>query len=89
MPNGPDRLGAVERGELDAVWDEALPRFAAEAIKLGMKFLPVDEPQLKALEADGLMRAAITDQEYPGLGPGCVDGRFQRLAGLLPRQRAG
>ena len=69
MPNGPDRLGAVERGELDAVWDEALPRFAAEAIKLGMKFLPVDEPQLKALEADGLMRAAITDQEYPGLGP--------------------
>ncbi len=29
MPNGPDRLGAVERGELDAVWDEALPRFAA------------------------------------------------------------
>jgi TRAP-type uncharacterized transport system substrate-binding protein len=69
MPNGPDRLGAVERGELDAVWDEALPRFAAEAIKLGMKFLPVDEPQLKALEADGLMRAAITDKEYPGLGP--------------------
>ncbi len=69
MPNGPDRLGAVARGELDAVWDEALPRFAAEAIKLGMKFLPVDEPQLKALEADGLMRAAITDQEYPGLGP--------------------
>ena len=69
MPNGPDRLGAVARGELDAVWDEALPRFAAEAIKLGMKFLPVDELQLKALEADGLMRAAITDQEYPGLGP--------------------
>jgi TRAP-type uncharacterized transport system substrate-binding protein len=69
MPNGPDRLGAVARGELDAVWDEALPRFAAEAIKLGMKFLPVDEPQLKSLEADGLMRAAITDKEYPGLGP--------------------
>jgi TRAP-type uncharacterized transport system substrate-binding protein len=69
MPNGPDRLGAVARGELDAVWDEALPRFAADAIKLGMKFLPIDEPQLKALEADGLMRAAITDQEYPGLGP--------------------
>jgi TRAP-type uncharacterized transport system substrate-binding protein len=69
MPNGPDRLGAVARGELDAVWDEALPRFAAEAIKLGMKFLPVDEPQLRALEADGLMRAAITDKEYPGLGP--------------------
>jgi TRAP-type uncharacterized transport system substrate-binding protein len=68
MPNGPDRLGAVERGELDAVWDEALPRFAAAAIKLGMRFLAVDEPQLKSLEADGLMRAAITDADYPGLG---------------------
>lgn len=69
MPNGPERLGAVERGELDAVWDEALPRFAAKAIKMGMKFLPVNEPQLQALEADGLKRAAITDKEYPGLGP--------------------
>jgi TRAP-type uncharacterized transport system substrate-binding protein len=69
MPNGPNRLGAVERGEIDAVWDEALPRFAAKAIKMGMRFLPVDEPQLQSLEADGLMRAAITDKEYPGLGP--------------------
>lgn len=69
MPNGPDRLGAVARGELDAVWDEALPRFAADAIKLGMRFLPVDEPELRSLEEDGLKRAAITDQEYPGLGP--------------------
>jgi TRAP-type uncharacterized transport system substrate-binding protein len=35
---------------------------------MGMRFLAVDEPQLKALEADGLMRAAITNEEYPGLG---------------------
>jgi TRAP-type uncharacterized transport system substrate-binding protein len=69
MPNGPDRLGAVVRGELDAVWDEALPRFAAQAIKQGLRFLAVDEPQLQSLEADGLMRAAITNDEYPGLGP--------------------
>lgn len=68
MPYGPDRLGAVERGELDAVWDEALPLFANEAIALGMRFLAVDEPQLKSLEEDGLMRQAITDEEYPGLG---------------------
>ena len=68
MPDGPDRLGAVERGELDAVWDEALPRFAPQCIKMGMKFLAIDEPQLKALEEDGLMRAAITDEEFPGLG---------------------
>ena len=68
MPYGPDRLGAVERGELDAVWDEALPLFANESIALGMRFLAVDEPQLRAIEADGLMRQAITNDEYPGLG---------------------
>jgi len=67
LPMGRDRLGAVERGELDAVWDEALPFFAPRAIQLGMRFLAIDEPQLKALEADGLMRAAITADEYPGL----------------------
>jgi TRAP-type uncharacterized transport system substrate-binding protein len=68
MPYGPDRLGAVKRGELDAVWDEALPLYAPQAIELGMRFLAIDEPQLKSLEGDGLMRQAITNEEYPGLG---------------------
>jgi TRAP-type uncharacterized transport system substrate-binding protein len=68
LPDHPDRLGAVARGDLDAVWDEALPVFAREAIERNMRFLAVDEPQLRALEADGLMRAAITDAEYPGVG---------------------
>jgi TRAP-type uncharacterized transport system substrate-binding protein len=68
MPDRPDRLGAVVRGELDAVWDEALPVFGHHAIAQGMRFLGVDEPQLVALEEDGLMRAAITDAEYPGVG---------------------
>jgi TRAP-type uncharacterized transport system substrate-binding protein len=68
LPYRPERLGAVERGELDAVWDEALPLFAPRAIELGMRFLAIDEPQLQALEEDGLRRAAITDEEYPGLG---------------------
>ena len=53
-----------------------------------MRFLAIDEPQLKALEADGLMRAAITDEEYPGLGETVWTLGFQRLAGVLPRQRA-
>ncbi len=67
MPNGPGRLGAVARGELDAVWDEALPLFAPQAIEMGMRFLAVDEPELKKLEDDGLMRQTITRAEYPGL----------------------
>jgi TRAP-type uncharacterized transport system substrate-binding protein len=68
LPYVDERLGAVERGEIDAVWDEALPVWAQRAIGLGMHFLPIDEPELAALEADGLKRAEITDAEYPGLG---------------------
>ena len=68
MPYRPDRLGAVIRGELDAVWDEALPLYAPQAIEAGLRFLAIDEPELKSLEADGLMRQSITDEEYPGLG---------------------
>jgi TRAP-type uncharacterized transport system substrate-binding protein len=67
LPNARDRIGAVERGEVDALWDEALPMFASRALELGMRFLAIDEPQLKALEADGLKRAMITRQEFPGL----------------------
>jgi len=67
MPNGPERLGAVMRGELDAVFDEALPTFGDAAIEFGMRFLPVEEPQLQQLEAKGLRRVAITPEEYPGL----------------------
>jgi TRAP-type uncharacterized transport system substrate-binding protein len=67
MPNGPDRLGAVARGELDAVWDEAVPTFGDAALAMGMRFLPVDEPELKKLEAIGLRRVAITPEEYSAL----------------------
>jgi TRAP-type uncharacterized transport system substrate-binding protein len=68
LPFVSERLGAVERGEIDAVWDEALPLWGRRAIDMGMHFLPIDEPELAALEADGLKRASITDKEYPGLG---------------------
>ena len=67
LPNAPDRIGAVERGEVDALWDEALPMFANRALELGMRFLAIDEPQLQSLEADGLKRAMITRAEFPAL----------------------
>jgi TRAP-type uncharacterized transport system substrate-binding protein len=68
LPNGPDRLGAVERGEIEAIFDEAMPTFGARAIDLGMRFLPIDEGHLQQLEQIGLQRVAITRAEYPGLG---------------------
>jgi TRAP-type uncharacterized transport system substrate-binding protein len=67
MPNGPHRIGAAERGEIDALWDEAIPMFGKRAVELGMRFLPVDEPQLQQLEAQGIRRVAITSEDLPGL----------------------
>jgi TRAP-type uncharacterized transport system substrate-binding protein len=67
FPNGPNRIGAVERGEIDALWDEAMPMFANRALELGMQFLAIDEPELQKLEAMGLQRVAITKDEFPAL----------------------
>src|SRR5262249_51094337 len=67
FPNGPNRIEAVARGEIDAVWDEAVPMFGKRALELGMRFLPVDEPQLQQLEAMGHRRIAIPRAEYPAL----------------------
>jgi TRAP-type uncharacterized transport system substrate-binding protein len=67
MPNGPNRIGAVERGEIDALIDEAMPMWGAKALNLGMRFLKIDEPYLQRLEAIGLRRVAITKKEWPKL----------------------
>jgi len=67
FPNGPNRIEAVARGEVDAVWDEALGMFGHRALNLGMRFLPVDEPELQALEKKGLRRVAIPKSDYPAL----------------------
>jgi TRAP-type uncharacterized transport system substrate-binding protein len=61
----PFRLPRVERGEIDANFDEAIPTFGKQALELGMRFLPVEEDALKRLEAIGIPRAVIGRDEYP------------------------
>jgi TRAP-type uncharacterized transport system substrate-binding protein len=68
FPNGPHRMGAMERGEIDAIFDEALNMWARRGLEIGMRFLPIDEPQLGELERVGLRRVAITPGEYPAVG---------------------
>lgn len=67
FPNGPNRLGAAERGEIDALWDEAMPMFANRTLDLGWKFLGISEPKLQQLEDMGLPRVAITREEFPAM----------------------
>ena len=67
MPDRPTRIGAVGRGEIDAIFDEALDSWADMALDLGMRFLPLEEPILRSLEEMGFRRAAIPKAEYPRL----------------------
>lgn len=54
----PPNVEGVEKGERDAVFDEALHVWGPRALELGMRLLPIDEPALQSLEAMGYRRAA-------------------------------
>lgn len=63
----PDRIGAVKRGEVDAIFDEAVGTWVNMALDLGMRFLHLEGPLLQHLEKLGFRRAALTKVEYPKL----------------------
>ncbi len=66
MP-GRDRIDFVQRGEVDAIFDESLGSWGSRALDLGMRFLSFGEPILQRLEATGFRRATITKASFPKL----------------------
>jgi len=67
LPQNENRLGAVARGEVDMVVDEAVRGWINSAAGNGMRVLPLDETMLIKLEAIGLRRAVIPKARYPKL----------------------
>ena len=67
LPKNDNRLGAVERGEVDMVIDEAVRGWLNSAVGNGMRALPLDETALARLESIGLRRAVISKTRYPNL----------------------
>jgi TRAP-type uncharacterized transport system substrate-binding protein len=55
---------AVERGELDAIFDEAVANWAPAALEIGMHIVSLDEPVLQKLEATGFRRARVSRDQY-------------------------
>lgn len=55
----------VADGEFDAIFDEAVNRWAPSAHRLGMRFMNFDEPLLQRLESMGFRRARVNAQLYP------------------------
>jgi TRAP-type uncharacterized transport system substrate-binding protein len=67
MPNHPSRIGRLERGEIDAIFDEGIVMWANLLAAAGAGFLPLDPEHLTALEAQGFRRALIEKSRYPSL----------------------
>lgn len=67
MAYGPNRIGAMQRGEIDAIFDEGASAWGNMALELGMNFLSLDEDMLKGLESAGLRRGLIQQNYFPKL----------------------
>ena len=67
LPNHPTRLGAVERGEVDAIFDEAVNTWVNRAAAMGMRFLPVDGEPMTRLAADGFRPGVLQAKRFPDL----------------------
>jgi TRAP-type uncharacterized transport system substrate-binding protein len=67
MPYGANRIGAIEHGEIDAIFDEGASAWGNMALELGMTFLSLDETILPRLEAVGLRRGLIEQKYFPKL----------------------
>ena len=65
------RLSRIERGEVDAIFDEAVVQWANEAPGLGMRLLDVDDTAMSKLGALGLRRGVVAKADFPNM-PGDV-----------------
>jgi TRAP-type uncharacterized transport system substrate-binding protein len=67
MAYGANRIGAVQRGEIHAIFDEGASTWGNMALELGMNFLALGENLLQRLETLGLRRGLIEKKNYPKL----------------------
>jgi TRAP-type uncharacterized transport system substrate-binding protein len=67
MPNDPSRIGRLERGEIDAIFDEGVVLWADRMAAAGAELLPLSARHQAALEAQGFRRGLIEKSRYPSL----------------------
>lgn len=63
----PPDVGAVERGDVDAFFEEGVGSWLDRAVEAGMRVLSLDEPLLQEIEGWGLRRATFTRATHPSL----------------------
>ncbi len=67
MPYGKNRIGAIYRGEIQAIFDEGASAWGNLALDLNMRFLSLDENILRQLENVGLRRGMIEKKKISKL----------------------
>jgi TRAP-type uncharacterized transport system substrate-binding protein len=68
LPMKSNRFGAMQRGEVDMIVDEAVRGWVNPALDAGMRMLPLDEEILTKIETLGLRRGVMPVARYPKLG---------------------
>lgn len=63
----PPDVSAVSRGEVDAIFDEAVGTWVPQALDAGMRMVPLEESLLQALEEMGFRRGTLAKAEFPKL----------------------
>lgn len=74
-PGDERRLTALERGEIDAVFDEGIRPWLGRALSSGLRPVDIDEKVLEQLEAMGWRRAVVPAGRFRGLEADhtCID----------------
>ena len=85
LPMKSNRFGAMQRGEVDMIVDEAVRGWINAAEDAGMRALPLDESTLSKLESTRTAPRGDSQSALSENGGRCADARFQRLCGLHPR----
>lgn len=66
-PNDPRRMEALARGELDAIFDEGLPRWFDEALRLGMVVHEIEPEAFDYLATLGWKKDIVPASRFPHL----------------------
>jgi TRAP-type uncharacterized transport system substrate-binding protein len=66
-PSHPDRRAGIEKGTINAVFDEGIKSWGQTALDHGFRYLPIDGPVLKRLKAMGYRSGAVPKSYFKGM----------------------
>jgi TRAP-type uncharacterized transport system substrate-binding protein len=66
-PSHPDRREAIEKGTINAIFDEGIKSWGQTAIDAGFRYLPVEGSILKRLLGIGYRRSVLPKSRFPAL----------------------